>query len=455
MTVEVAVMNRMAVALAADSAVTVTDGNTVQIHDSAIKIFMLSKHHPVGVMIYNDDSLLGVPWETIIKLFRRRLGDKSSETIEKYGEELIGYLNGNQDLFPPELQENYYLRTLKSEYEQIARDAEKKLIERIQYDPRDPEKEWKTHGVECAEAVIQSRVQFWREQANTSCFDEALSNDFLGNLSGNISDLVLRVFEGWPIDEKSIGPLQELSQLLILKDYFPHDASSGVVIAGFGEREHFPALQHFLVGGIYGNKLKFKRSACAKIAEDTPSIVEAFAYTEMVQSFLYGIPSKVLGHLEEAIGSIRETPVATIDIIDDLSPEQQKHWRQKIRIVTEKQAAEFSDRVLYDCALRKGEILQEIASLRAKDLAQVASTLVSLSSFQKRMSFERETVGGPIDVAVISKGDGFIWIDRKHYFRSDLNQHFFENYFNNVPADEGKNGRISNKKSPNVDGENN
>ena len=92
---------------------------------------------------------------------------------------------------------------------------------------------------------------------------------------------------------------------------------------------------------------------------------------------------------------------------------------------------------------------------RAKDLAQVASTLVSLSSFQKRMSFERETVGGPIDVAVISKGDGFIWIDRKHYFRSDLNQHFFENYFNNVPADEGKNGRISNKKIPNVDGENN
>jgi hypothetical protein len=40
-----------------------------------------------------------------------------------------------------------------------------------------------------------------------------------------------------------------------------------------------------------------------------------------------------------------------------------------------------------------------------------------------------ETVGGPIDVAVISKGDGFVWIKRKHYFVPELNHHFFANYF--------------------------
>lgn len=40
------------------------------------------------------------------------------------------------------------------------------------------------------------------------------------------------------------------------------------------------------------------------------------------------------------------------------------------------------------------------------------------------------TVGGPIDVAIISKGDGFIWIKRKHYFKKELNPQFFEGYFN-------------------------
>lgn len=40
---------------------------------------------------------------------------------------------------------------------------------------------------------------------------------------------------------------------------------------------------------------------------------------------------------------------------------------------------------------------------------------------------EDETVGGPVDVAVITKGDGFIWVERKHYFKPELNTHFFRN----------------------------
>ena len=52
MTVEIAVMNKMGVALAADSAVTINSGR--KIFHSANKLFMLSKYHPVGVMIYTN-----------------------------------------------------------------------------------------------------------------------------------------------------------------------------------------------------------------------------------------------------------------------------------------------------------------------------------------------------------------------------------------------------------------
>jgi len=47
---------------------------------------------------------------------------------------------------------------------------------------------------------------------------------------------------------------------------------------------------------------------------------------------------------------------------------------------------------------------------------------------KRKMSQGIETVGGPIDVAVISKGDGFVWIKRKHYFKPELNVPFLENY---------------------------
>ena len=75
MTSEVVVMNRMGIALAADSVVSIyANGVQKKRHDSAAKLFMLSEWHPVGIMVYNNASLLGVPWETILKLFRRFLG---------------------------------------------------------------------------------------------------------------------------------------------------------------------------------------------------------------------------------------------------------------------------------------------------------------------------------------------------------------------------------------------
>lgn len=57
-------------------------------------------------------------------------------------------------------------------------------------------------------------------------------------------------------------------------------------------------------------------------------------------------------------------------------------------------------------------------------------TAISLTSLVRRMQPGEETVGGPVDVAVISKGDGFVWINRKHYFKPELNASFFSNYFN-------------------------
>lgn len=42
--------------------------------------------------------------------------------------------------------------------------------------------------------------------------------------------------------------------------------------------------------------------------------------------------------------------------------------------------------------------------LNKSELASMAETLVNLVSFRKQVTMETETVGGPIDVAVITKG---------------------------------------------------
>ena len=73
-------------------------------------------------------------------------------------------------------------------------------------------------------------------------------------------------------------------------------------------------------------------------------------------------------------------------------------------------------------------ILEAVSGLPKDQLAELAESLIHITSLRKKFSIDKETVGGPIDVAVISKGDGFVWIKRKHYFKADLNPGFLAKY---------------------------
>ena len=87
MTAEVAILNKLAIALAADCAVTVqTIKGQAKVYNSANKLFALSRTQPVGIMIYGNAEFMGVPWETIIKECRRCLGEEAFPTIGEYAD---------------------------------------------------------------------------------------------------------------------------------------------------------------------------------------------------------------------------------------------------------------------------------------------------------------------------------------------------------------------------------
>jgi len=106
MTAEVGVMNRLGVSLAADSAVTVGQGPD-KIYASAEKLFLIAENAPMGVMVYGDGEFLDVPWETVIKVYRRRLGQKTFLTLEEYVNDFVHFLRDNRVLFPASAQEEF------------------------------------------------------------------------------------------------------------------------------------------------------------------------------------------------------------------------------------------------------------------------------------------------------------------------------------------------------------
>ena len=72
------------------------------------------------------------------------------------------------------------------------------------------------------------------------------------------------------------------------------------------------------------------------------------------------------------------------------------------------------------------KLLDIVAFLSKEDLAEMAESLVKMTCLKRHITTDEESVGGPVDVAVITKGDGFVWIKRKHYFLAELNHDFFK-----------------------------
>ena len=58
-------------------------------------------------------------------------------------------------------------------------------------------------------------------------------------------------------------------------------------------------------------------------------------------------------------------------------------------------------------------IVDTVESFNVEDLVNMAESLISITNLQRHITSSEETVGGPIDVAVITKTGGFQWAKQK------------------------------------------
>lgn len=120
MTAEVAILNKTAVALAADSAMTLSESGKTYPAD---KLFSLGPHHEIGVMIYNNAEFMGVPWETLVKMYRDELGTSPLGTTEAYAEGLINSIC-NTSVVTPRREIDNLKRILRDRYASVGQLAE-------------------------------------------------------------------------------------------------------------------------------------------------------------------------------------------------------------------------------------------------------------------------------------------------------------------------------------------
>ena len=431
MTAEIAVMNKQAIALAADSAVTFGREKEQKIFTSASKIFTLSKYEPVGVMIYGDANLMGVPWETIIKVYRNNLGQKTFKTLEKYAEDFLSFLAENEQLFPEDIQ-NWYVNSLIYSHFQFIADEVKESVNKAITEKNSIDDE---AIKKITSQVVKDYFEIWKEAELSLAIPEGFTERLRQKYRNSIRNLKQEVFENLPLTQQTSRQLTEIAINLFTK--FPSGLvtsnHSGIVIAGFGTDNVFPVLKAFSVEGKISNYLKHKQNEDQSTAinfQNSAAIIP-FAQSEMVSTFMTGAAPNYHNVIDRVIEQIFTSyPEVLIDNIDCLSQEDTENLKQHLKEVGQKEFKEYKEKLSeYRTEYFINPVMQVVQGLPKDELAAMSESLINLTSFKRRVSMEEETVAGPIDVAVISKGDGFVWIKRKHYFERELNQQFFDNYY--------------------------
>jgi hypothetical protein len=234
--------------------------------------------------------------------------------------------------------------------------------------------------------------------------------------------------------------LAEAAVRAITSDMYWYN-ESGIVIAGFGSEEFFPSLRCYTADSIIGGKLRAveEQGRRADITGVHTAVVAAFAQGDMVSLFMNGIDDDYAGFVRSFVGEsfLVHYPDLVSQLISKHLPNTPNSRRSRIL----KQLRDAGDKLVsalgsgisqYANTVYSNPIVQIVDHLPKEELAAMAEALVNLTSFKRHVTGQAETVGGPIDVAVISRGDGLIWIKRKHYFEPGLNQHFLSNYYNDV-----------------------
>ncbi len=429
MTAVVGILNKQAIALAADSAVTIGGSNGRKIFNRANKLFTLSKYHPVGIMLYNSASFMSTPWETIIKIYRNQLNKNSFPTLKAYQDDFIEFLHVKHLFTDNPTQNDFFHAFGFNVIDLVNKEAVKNHKDLLQ----NPSLETKGKIIDL---IIAKADEIYNQIVSNQeiCPEfEDLKLDEFNSLCGEIFTQIINqlyTVNGFNLSQELIERLRSILYEFTKRKEIS-TSFTGLIFVGFGDDEIYPSLLPMNISFSIGKRLSYfiDSGKMASISNESPGAIRPFAQTDVIDTILTGVdPTLDNTYLENFISSFKKYNIEILKILGDANPELSAQIQGlDINVLAKEYAAKNNEtkRLNYIDPL-----MNAVSSLSKEDLAEMAESLIYLTYLKRRITFAEESVGGPVDVAIISKGDGFIWIKRKHYFSAELNQHYLDNYFN-------------------------
>jgi hypothetical protein len=414
MTAEIAILNKSAVALASDSAVTISDGSReAKIYFTADKLFELSRQNPIAVMIYNGMQFMQAPFDMLIDQYRQEC--PTFDHVHDAAQHFLQYLADWSLSAPPEVSRQATDAVLRPIAERIVDRISRRISAAVRQQGSD-----KMDLGSIVDEVFSTFEKIYRDAPRANFLGPVprLTKGRLGVLKEIVRELGP---DGGADHDRFVDILRAAAVKVPLSD-----GKTGIVVAGFGAKEIFPTLVSYEIDGPLFGSVRYIQTNFVDIdRRQDKARVLPFAQKEMVERFLYGVDADIERKLSQfARRNVQEIRNEVLQYLD-MSPEDKSVLIEKMQAAEAAFMTGLKD-VGFDQIRSESRIAIEamVEFMPKPELATMAEALVNLTSIKRRVSRGMETVGGPIDVAVVSKSEGFVWVKRKHYFSSELNPRY-------------------------------
>lgn len=422
MTAIVGTINRRGVAFAADSAATHTVSSKHKITNHANKIFELSRRHPVGVCICGNLDFLGMPWEDIFKLFRKELGKTSCANLKEYPTMFFEFVKTHIMSHLLEDQTTNLRVIVNGFWQEIIDISSKEL--------KEASKDTSEENLFCK---IQEKLIYFENIYSpiniNKCadFEDYTIEEFTSYAMEIIEDVLKEPLNSHLCPKDFLKQFTQALYNIIVSTVHVYLVNSEIIFWGYGEEDLFPSYFSFIISSAFDGRIKFTNKSAYVVSNINDACVEPFAQTDVANTVVRGIDDdlrkKFYDSYKASITVFRDEIISQLDSAG--APEVLKDALLKIDLENYTNLyVQGMDLYIQDNYIAK--LVNTVSYLSKEDLADMAESLVRMTYLKRRITSEEESVGGPVDVAVITKGDGFVWLKRKHYFSAELNPHYFE-----------------------------
>jgi hypothetical protein len=386
-------MNKYGVALAADSAATFGKGQKV--YHAAEKIFAIAQSPPVGLMISGSAEIMDMPWEIVIKTYVQQMAGRSFERLEQYAQDFLRFVEEARTLFPAALQEAWFRESVRRYWKEA-------FLEPLAAKLGGQRKTTSRRTADTLVRLMAREIDTLR-QLPTLELGDVYGDRVLSEYAAVLDKLEHELLGPFALPEGFAAQFRAAIRLMHMQSWFHEADQSDVVIAGMGEVEPFPMLQAYQIGTIAAGKLRFAKTGEARVSRTVSAVVAPFGITEMVDIFYRGID-----------------PGLELKFYDILRRRLSGRHAGAAPKITAPQARKIVEDVRKDVTDEiieryQSPLIAAVDALPRPGLATMAEALVSLTALKVRMSVElADTVGGAIDVAILSRGEGFVWIKRRN-----------------------------------------